>query len=383
MQLETVPGINWQGRQITTVMILKDGPLSNDSVVLVPTFYLLHLAKTAPINSLKAVASDLKRYFESLETGGRLWEDVSDDQMSGYIETTLLNKHKLSKRSITRHCIHIRGMYTHLSTSGFTDKFFDHSFRYLDENSFEEQGDTPPSENFRLRRKYINDPLFEILLEHASETSGFLRARNELILQLGHKLGLRSFEVTHARNLKLSDLKELLTLTTKANRLTCSMTIYGKRKKCRNVDIPPELLEKISSFIVDYGKEIRGNNLICSSEGNLLSASFSCRMFKKIRDAALPKLKLKLTELHEQDNAPYTISWNSIQRLTFHCLRHTYATNLVTYCYENGIDPYSYLPGQLGHAKYNTTKQYTNFQAAIYNRDKLRSRYSVEVNELG
>ena len=147
MQLETVLGINWQGRQITTVMILKDGPLSNDSVVLVPTFYLLHLAKTAPINSLKAVASDLKRYFESLETGGRLWEDVSDDQMSGYIETTLLNKHKLSKRSITRHCIHIKGMYTHLSTSGFTDKFFDHSFRYLDENSFEEQGDTPPSEN--------------------------------------------------------------------------------------------------------------------------------------------------------------------------------------------------------------------------------------------
>lgn len=383
MLIETVSRINWQGRQITAIMILQDGSLTNESVVFVPTFYLLHLAKTAPINSLKAVASDLKRYFESLKIGGRRWDEISDDQMSGYIETILLNKYKLSKRSITRHCTHINGMYTHLSKSGFTDKFFDYSFRYLDENGFEEQGNAPPSENFRLRRKYINDPLFETLLEHASETSGFLRARNELILQLGQKLGLRSFEVTHARNLKLSDLKELLALAKKANRLTCSLTIYGKRKKFREVDIPPELLETISRFIVEYGEEIQGNNLICSAEGNLLSASFACRLFKKIRDTALPKLKLKLDEFHEQDDAPYTINWNSILHLTFHCLRHTYATNLVTYCYENGIDPYSYLPDQLGHIKYKTTKQYTNFQAAIYNRDKRRSRYSVKVNEHG
>jgi integrase len=234
-----------------------------------------------------------------------------------------------------------------------------------------------------LRRKYINDKFFEVLLEHASETPGFLRARNELILELGHKLGLRSFEVTHYRNLKISDLNEILQLAEKRNRLSSSVTIFGKRKKCRDIDVPPEILNKISQFLKVYSNEIKLDNLICAEGGNTLSPSFACRLFKRARDSALPKLKIALKELHEIDDAPYTISWNSTKSLTFHCLRHTYATNLVTYCYENGIDPISYLPDQLGHTKYSTTKQYTNFHAAIYNLDRRRRKYSVGDTDFG
>ncbi|MCK1791684.1 tyrosine-type recombinase/integrase [Pseudomonas violetae] len=382
MHLEKVPGINWQGRQITAVMILRDGPLSNESVVFPPTLHLLHLAKIASINTQMAIGADLKRLFESLEVAGVPWDQLSDDQMSGYIERTLLAEYNLSKRSIARHCSSIQGMYSQLSQSGFTDKNFKYSFNYQNKNGENEEGLSRYPDNPKPKRKYINDPLFETLLEHASETSGFLRARNELILELGHKLGLRSFEVTHSRNLIVNDLKDLLSLSKKTNRLSISLTIFGKRKKYRDVNVPPELLEKISEFIAEYSTDIQGNNLICAKDGSILSPSFASRLFKTVRDAALPKLKSKLNKLRKQDDAPYTISWNSVQLLTFHCLRHTYATNLVTYCDENNIDPCSYLPDQLGHTKSKTTKQYINCQATIYNRDKGRSRYSLEDQNL-
>lgn len=380
MQIEKV-GVMRHGREITAVMILQDGPLSGESVVFVPTFYLLHLAKNAPINTLLNTASDLKFFFEALDIGEKQWDMITDNQMSGYIETTLLTQHKLSKKSIFRHCASIKGMYTYLSESGFSEKYFSYSFRYHDQDGFEEQGTSPPPKNFKLRKKYINDQLFEVLLEHASETAGFLRARNELILQLGHKLGLRASEVTDGKNLKLDDLRCLLSISRKKIRLSCSVSIFGKRKKVRDVDVPPELINMIDRFINTYGEQLKGNNLICDSDGLQIGKSFACRLFKRVKDAALPKLQSKLKELQEQEDAPYTISWKSIQSLTFHCLRHTYATNLVTYCYDENIDPFSYLPNQLGHSRSSTSKQYTDFHAAIYNTDTLRSRFSAEVTD--
>jgi site-specific recombinase XerD len=380
MQIEKVPGINWQGRKIIAAMILQDGPLTAESVVVAPTLYLLHLAKSAPLNTLMATGSDLKRLFEALKIAGRQWDEISDDQMSGYIESTLLTQYKLSRETIARHCSSINGMYKHLSKSGFTDKYFEYSFRYLDDDGLEGNGLSPTYNNIRLKKKYINDQLFEVLLEHACEAPGFLRDRNELILELGHKLGLRSFEVTHAKNLKISTIKEIIYLAKKNKRLSCSLTIFGKRKKYRDIDVPTELLFRLERFIKDHEAEIVGDNIICAKDGSALRDSFASRLFKRVKDTALPKLKDKLKQLLEQDDAPYTINWKSVQSLTFHCLRHTYSTNLVTYCNEQGIDPFVYLPDQLGHTKFSTSKQYTNFQAAIYNRDKGRSRFSIEEN---
>ena len=159
------------------------------------------------------------------------------------------------------------------------------------------------------------------------------------------------------------------------------MSIFGKRKKVRDVDVSPELINMIEKFIDTYDELLKGNNLICGVDGSLLGTSFAGRLFKRVKDSALPKLQSKLKELQEQEDAPYTISWKSIQSLTFHCLRHTYATNLVTYCFDEGIDPFSYLPNQLGHSQSSTSKQYTDFHAAIYNTDTLRSRFSAEVTD--
>lgn len=378
MQVSVVPGVRWQGRKINAVMIVRDGPLSNDSVVFVPTFHLLQLAKSVPEITLKAIASDLKRYFESLEIAHLPWDEVTDDQMSGYIETTLIKKYQLSERSISRHCSSIKGMYTKVSEIGLTDKFFDYSFRYYNEAFLEIQGAAPPSKNFRLRKKYINDPLFEVLLEHASPSVGFLRDRNELILCLGKQLGLRSAEVTSERNLKLSELNPLLSLIKKRRKLAFSVSIIGKRNKIREVDISPDLVQRISKFIETHRHGIPGDQLICAQDGKCLSPSFASRLFDQAKKTSLSKLKSCYEELSAQDDAPYTISWKSIKNLTFHCLRHTYATNLVTYAYQNGFDPYSYLPSQLGHTDPKTTKQYTDFYAVMHNIDPLRQAFSIK-----
>lgn len=381
MRVEKVSGVEWQGRKITTAMIVEDGPLTDESVVFIPTFHLLHLAKTAPLNTLLATASDLKRFFEALAAAGKQWDEVTDDEMSGYLETTLSNHYELSEKSITRHRCSIAGMYAHLSESGITDKYFDYSFRYYNPHGIEQHTGLPANENFRLRKKYINKFLFENLLEHVPGTAGFIRDRNELTLQLGIQLGLRSFEVTNEQNLRIADLKKMLNFTKQAKKLSASITIFGKRRKYRKVNIPPELVNKISQFIGRYESSSLGGNLITAKNGSLLRASFACRTFKTARNMALPKLKETLARLHHDENAPYTISWKSIQALTFHCLRHTYSTNLVTYCYENNIDPNSYLPTQLGHTKPSTTKQYTDFEAALYNRDVNRRNFSVGVDD--
>ncbi|MFK8399866.1 tyrosine-type recombinase/integrase [Pseudomonas sp. BGr12] len=383
MKVERVPGVKWQNREITIPMVLRDGPLSNDSVVFAPTLYLIHLSKTAPLNTLRATAADLKRYFEALEASGRNWEDITENEMSGYIESTLIADLKLSKRSIVRHCASIAGMYSYMSESGITEKYFNYKFRYYDENGHEEQGDAPPSKDFKLKKKYIAQELFEVLLSHAHERPGFIRARNELVLHLGQKLGLRCFEVTHSRNLQLGDIKELVANYKKNNRSSLQLTIYGKRRKIRDIDVPPEVIEKVEGFLTQYGEHLVGGNLICSIDGSRLSESFATRLFQTVRDSALPELKRKVKELEQLVDAPYIINWHSIKSLTFHCLRHTYATNLVTFCYENGIDPFAYLPSQLGHSKYETSKQYVIFEAAMYNRDAGRKQFSIadESNE--
>lgn len=380
MRVAKVEGVKWNGREVNAVMILRDGPLTNESVVFVPTYYLLHLAKAAPLNTLLATASDLNFYFEALEISGRQWDEITDDQMSGYLESTLASTYKLSEKSITRHRASIDGMYTHLSKSGFTERYFDFSFRYYRVDGVEQNADSPTSENFKLRKKYINEPLYNCLLENVPGSIGFVCDRNELILELGYQLGLRAFEVTHGRNLKIADLQEIFESNSKNKKLSASITIFGKRKKSRTINIPPDLLHKMEIFIQRYEHLPYRTNLISSKNGKLLAASFACKIFNTTRNSALPKLKEVLGELHKDENAPYTINWKSIQALSFHCMRHTYATNLVTYCYDNNIDPNSYLPTQLGHTKPSTTKQYTNFEAALYNRDSRRKLFSVTEN---
>lgn len=382
MRIQLVRGIRWVGGELATYGILRDCPLDHDSIVIEPTLYLIEKAKhVESMNTLKSTASDLKFFFEALERAERDWRDITDNDMSGYIESSLIRGRNLSKESITRNTTSIAGFYSFSTNFGLTDKHFHFTFSYRDaHNKLIEQGDKKRHKNYRLNKKYINAELFDILLYNANETCGFLRRRDEIVLKVGYFAGLRAFEVTHPDNLKLDDIQSKLLEAEKQRNLSVSLLIYGKGNKARHVDLPPQLTSDISNFIRNERCEIPGNNLICKLDGSTLSESFASRLFTRAKKSSLPALIKKIKSLGEMEDAPYTISVNSIKALSFHCLRHTYSTDLVTYCYLHNIDPFSYLPNQLGHNDKKVTEQYVNFEASLQNREWFRRRHS-EIGE--
>lgn len=378
MRTQLVEGIRWSGGNLSTYAILRDGPLDQDSIVAEPTLYLIEKAKhVESLHSLRATASDLKFYFEALEKAGRDWRDITDNDMSGYIESSLIQGRKLTKVSIIRNASSLGGFYSFTTEFGLTDQHFSFTFSYRNaQHKLIEQGAKRRRTNFKLYKKYIYKSLFEIFLYNANETSGFLRRRDEIVLKLGYYAGLRAFEVTHPENLKVEDIKQKLLQAEKQKNISFSMLIIGKGNKVRHVDFPPELVTEISSFISQERKRVPGENLICAMNGKALSKSFASRLFNRVKKSSLPALMNEIRVLGEMDDPPYTISRSSAEALTFHCLRHTYSTDLVTYCYLHDIDPFTYLPNQLGHNDKETTEIYVNFEASLHNREWLRRKHS-------
>lgn len=378
MRIQLVKGIQWAGGVMNSYVILKDGPLENDSIVLEPSLFLLKVAKkTLSLETVRAKAYDLKKYFESLEVSNRDWRDVTDNLMSGYIESTLQQELKLKKKSIDRHCSTLKGFYDFATEYGITENYFNFTFNFKTSTGSPTQSNSKRTYNFFLHKKYINTPIFETILSNANETAGFLRDRDELVLLLGYHIGLRSAEVTDPLNLNISQFKEALERATNANKMTISLGIIGKGGgKLRTVDFNATIIEKILNFLDGSRYGIPGDLLICSKKGSALCKSHASRIFNKAKKRSLPVLKHKIQELEVCESTPYTISFSSIQNLSFHCLRHTFTTNLVSFCYENGIDPKAYVPNQLGHEDYRITRQYIIFEANIYNRDILRSKLS-------
>jgi site-specific recombinase XerD len=378
MHIQLVKGIQSAGGVLDSYVLLKDGELENDSIVLEPSLYLLKVAKeTLSLETVRANANDLKTFFESLEASNRDWRDITDNLMSGYIESTLQLKLGLKKTSIDRHCCSFKGFYNFATDYGLTEKHFEFTFNYKTESGSPTQSNSKRKYYYALHKKYINLPIFETILSNANETAGFLRDRDELVLFLGYHLGLRSAEVTNPLNLNISLIKNSLSKATNAKKMTISLDIIGKGGgKLRTVDLNATIIEKITNFLDGSRLQIPGDLLICSERGSALCKSHASRVFNKAKKRSLPTLKRKIQELETCDSTPYTISFPSIKNLSFHCLRHTFTTNLVSFCYENGIDPKAYIPNQLGHEDYCITKQYILFEANIYNRDILRSKLS-------
>ena len=71
----------------------------------------------------------------------------------------------------------------------------------------------------------------------------------------------------------------------------------------------------------------------------------------------------------------------SFLNLTFHALRHTYATNLVDFCYKHGYDPWQYVPEQMGHEDKATTKEYVIFDGKLHRREKIRRALNDEYDD--
>jgi len=176
-----------------------------------------------------------------------------------------------------------------------------------------------------------------------------------LILELGYRLGLRTAEVTDPRNLNTMQLRKSIAKSSFGSAIPIG--IYGKGNKYREVVIPPSLLEKFDHFIIGRRKKLVDGPLICTKNGSPLGPGFASKVFAKCR-----------TEIGDK-------AW---AHRSFHALRKSFATNLVGWCYNKGLDPWVLVPDRLGHDSVETTKIYIFFDAVLNSRHDVIKRLSLE-----
>lgn len=376
LRILKVTDIAWAGGPLDTYAIINSGPLNADSIVLPPSLYLLSQAKLgAGQNSRRAEANDLKTFFEALARSNRNWLEITDEQMSNYLKNNLQTELQLRKPSIKRHISTLKKTYRFAYTNGLTPNPLEYTYHYVEQAEVKRQGQSSSSET-NLYKKYINKKIFDVISSNIRSVDGFLRERDELVLELGYNCGLRAAEVTSKLNLQTKKLRRLINEAEESHNLTITVPIIGKGNKLRHVVFNAEITQKIRNFLIGRRSKIPDGPLICSKSGNELSSGHASRVFHTALKIALPKLRWFTRRANKNNDDVYTISFNSIKKLSFHALRHTYATNLVSFCYEHGYDPWHYLMDQLGHAEETTTKIYILFDANIFHRDSIRRKLS-------
>lgn len=372
MRIRYVENIAWSGGALSTYAILKDGPLEADSIVPAPSLFLTHLAQKGHFkNSLKAAADDLKSFFQALSDHDQDWRNLSDTDMSGYLYSHLAIQREFKDESIQRHISTLRAFYSFAWQTGLliSPPKFSYTYRTT---QLKKQGDAKKKVNFDLYNQYVDKSLFETLLGNVITKSDFEKERDELVLQLGYHCGLRSSEVTDPRNLITSDLRKLIASAEKIESQTITVSIIGKGEKLRKVDIHPKAFRKIKFFIEGRRNSIPEGSLICKANGSSLSREHATYVFRVAKKSASSNIGTVIAKLHKEDPLMHFISDISFYSLTFHAMRHTYATNLVDFCYKHGYDPWQYVPEQMGHEDEETTEEYVVFDGKLHRREKIR-----------
>ncbi|MCF4174889.1 tyrosine-type recombinase/integrase [Vibrio sp. McD22-P3] len=331
----------------SSLIFSKDGDLRA-----VPTMYLLDLSIFgSSIETVKNYAYRLNAFFEVLDNSSIHWKEVRQEHIDVYVNHYLKQTLSLKEQSINGHFAAISGFYKYAWEQGFVSAPRVYRCEVLDDDTGRKMksiNDDPCD----LIKKYIPRDKISLLLEHVDYKSDYIQERNELILGIGYHMGLRAEEVIDRRNLKLSKLLNLDT-----GEINKKISIIGKGAKPRKVNIPFALQEKISTFIHGRRSKIEGDLLICGREGKSLTRGTACYVFQRAK-------------LHSQD-----IFFNN---RTFHCLRHSFATNLVIDCYSKGYDPWVVVPEQMGHSDYTTTFNYVFFEAVLNSRHSILQKLSVK-----
>ena len=383
MKVKFVEGIAWSGGPLDTYAVLEEGVLTEGSIVPAPTLYLIHLAQEGQLpNSIRSCAYDLRSFFEALRTHRQDWRTLTDTDMSGYLYGHLKIARSCTNKSINRHISSLRLFYAHAWQIGMLDAPAAFTYNYLS-TAQKIQGDSKKKVNFDLFSKYIEKDIFSHLLSNIKAKSPFEKERDELVLHLGYYCGLRCAEVTDPRNLHTVDLRKRIALAALNDDKTITMPIIGKGDKLRQVDFPPKALKKIKSFLEGRRnpEHVADGPLICRRDGDSLFEGHASNIFKSARVLASANIESVIFELHAKDPHLHFVTKPNFLNLTFHALRHTYATNLVDFCYKHGYDPWQYVPEQMGHEDERTTKDYVVFDGKLHRREKIRHALNDEPDD--
>ena len=347
----TVTNINYGGRKLFSVALIR---CDTGAICWEPTLFLAYRAKSSlSLATLEAYSQDLILFFNVvLTSSGELdWRDISDEQMTAYIQIYLCDKKRLSEKSITRHVETLKGFFNwaykvrllkipKVFTWGYDDG-------------------TPQNAAVDIGSKYVSREDFDELLAAINSSDSYIIERDELILSFGYFTGTRAAEVVDPRNFNIRQLQDKFNEVSRKSCITFDLQVVGKGNKIRTIVITPELFERLKKFI--FGRRARVNNgsLFCDFRGNALNRQHASKVFKNCKSLCGVGAAYRLRDK------------------TYHCLRHTFATNLVTYCYENNRDPWLIVPERMGHANKATTIQYVAWEAYINNRIDIVKNLSL------
>lgn len=305
------------------------------------------------------------------------WKRINGDIVRGYFHGVLKEIREQKKTSILNARALIQSFYEAAHAKGWCTENKTHLFEGL--------ADIEEETEIDLHSQYLEDGLYETLLKQLrtkypdkaekskrdrklNERRRFYRARDRLVMELGHKGGLRSFEVT---SLKVEQVLPLLEAVAKNGKITrhIKVSLIRKGGKLKDLDISEHLGQQIYNFI-RYERKTRLKNvhhrsatdragpLICSEAGNSLRDAHGTHVFRLLRRLALIEDIPKLLERVEKKETPGW--WLPLRQiagdgspktaLSFHALRHTYLTDLAIDC----VDP-DYVRQQAGHATKDTT----------------------------
>lgn len=342
--------IEYSGGTISSYILLSD-----EDIYPAPSIYLLDRAKNgASLNTSQTYAYCLKAFFAVLEPHQIPWQEVTDAMVSHYLKNYLLGERNLIEESIDIHIEALKDFYNWAWQRRLIDSPREFSFSYSHKDKDKSPNDQT---NISLKSQYIKRKDFDLLLSNIISTDrkhkSYIVERNELIMLLGYKCGLRSAEVTDERNFEFENLRKEIEIAKNKSEKTLQIQIVGKGEKLRYVDINPELFERIDHFISGRRSKLKNGPLIVNYDGTLLSKKYASSVFSKA------KLQLSVDEKKRFDS------------YVFHSLRHTFATDLVTWCHENGIDPKVRVPERLGHSNWSTTMGYIHFEAVKNGRSEV------------
>ena len=345
-----VSNINYGGRSFSSHAILN----SDGTIFWEPTFFLVYKAKAGnKPATIDAYAEDLVRFLNVVVTssGGLNWKDVTDKQITAYIHNYLQKQRLLKIKSVTRHIATLKSFYDWAWDIKLLEKPSGFTFGYSDE--------IPKGESVSIATNYINQKEFDDLLGSVDQKDSFLLERDELVLGFGYYTGVRAQEIVDARNFNTEALRRKIFEAIDNNRLTFNVEIIGKGEKIREIVIPPDLFEMLEKFLLGRRKKYPAGQIICKKDGLPLNRQHASTVFSTAVDNCSEGIRERLLSLG------------------YHSLRHTFATNLVTYCYENNRDPWQLVPERMGHEDKETTLGYIEYEAYLNNRLDVIKKLSL------
>lgn len=237
------------------------------------------------------------------------------------------------------------------------------SFSYVDNISTETMLNGMTT---KLHRTYLSKNTFEeVILGSIKTKSPFLKERDELALKLGYYGGFRSGELVSYGNLNGNKLRELLPKQDKRTIQSIEIGVRGKGKKLRTIRLGPQITEAIYNFIWGRAKHIT-NSIFCAENGRLLmNKSYGSQLFRECKNNYLSSCTLLESEYRRWEERSY------------HLLRACYATNMVSFCVEVGIDPRVFVTQWMGHSNPKTTEIYIFYDAVLNNRLKIIEELSL------